>query len=520
MSSSQTKTAVYFVRGMHCASCELLIEKDLLAIKGVESVEASNAQGKITVIYENEKPSVEFLNKLFKTSGYTFSDKKIPEKNDAESVNGWLVFSVSLLVIAIFYVLQKTGLSALVSVNSKSNPPAFLLFGALAGVSSCAALVGGLVLSMSKQWAELYSDKQSFWQKSQPHFLFNVGRLLSYGILGAVLGIIGKKLQFSITASSILVFIVSLLMILLALQMLGVRALRKFQITVPKFLTQKIADESNFRGKFMPVLLGALTFFLPCGFTLTAQAAALLSGNALGGSLIMFLFALGTSPALLAIGLTSVKLTRGHRLSASFLKIAGVLILFFALFNLNAQLNVLGAPSLNTLFSVPQNSTASNNQNINSDLPPIVDGKQVIKMQASATGYTPNYLKARVNVPIRWEILDTGTSGCTNAVISKSLFDGDIALTPGQTSVKEFTPTKAGKFRFSCWMGMVSGTFEIVDATQSAIPAANAATVNNDAIAPSGAKGCGCGEGGSSGSCGIGQQNSLQDLNNLNTKNN
>jgi len=93
---------------------------------------------------------------------------------------------------------------------------------------------------------------------------------------------------------------------------------------------------------------------------------------------------------------------------------------------------------------------------------PVVNGKQVLKMEASSRGYQPNYFKVKAGIPVRWEITDVGTSGCTNAVISKSLFDGSINLTPGQTSTKEFTPTKPGKYKFSCWMGMISGTIEVI----------------------------------------------------------
>jgi plastocyanin domain-containing protein len=122
-------------------------------------------------------------------------------------------------------------------------------------------------------------------------------------------------------------------------------------------------------------------------------------------------------------------------------------------------------------------------------------------MSASSNGYTPNYFKVKTGVPVRWEINDTGTSGCTNAIISRSLFDGQIDLTPGTTSVKEFTPQKAGKYKFSCWMGMISGTIEVVDkSASSAIPAAAAASATNTDVIPSGAKGCGCG-GGNGSSC-------------------
>ena len=293
-------------------------------------------------------------------------------------------------------------------------------------------------------------------------------------------------------------------MFFLALQMLGVKSFRKFQITMPKFVTKSVADESKFRGKYMPAVMGALTFFLPCGFTITAQGLALLSGNALQGGLIMLLFALGTAPMLLAIGFSSIKFSSQPHMSAKFLKVAGVIVLFFALFNINSQLNVLGLPSFSDAFA-KTSQLSGDNSNVgqdNSDLPPIVDGKQILKMDASSYGYTPNSLKVRVGVPVKWEVTDKGTSGCTNAIISQGLFSDQISLTPGQTSIKEFTPSKVGRYKFSCWMGMISGTIEVVEANSASNPTAlNSGSDPAAAPVPSGAKGCGCGGGGGS-SCG------------------
>ena len=334
--------------------------------------------------------------------------------------------------------------------------------GALAGISSCAALVGGVILSMSKQWYSLYSEKNTIGEKMQPHILFNVGRLVSYAVLGGLLGAIGSSLQISFKFTSFLVIAVSLLMVALGLQMLGVKAFRKFQFALPKFITRHIANESNFKGKYTPFIMGALTFFLPCGFTITAQGLALLSGSMWQGGLIMLAFALGTAPVFLFIGFSSVKLSSKPHLAERFSKVAGFLVLFFALFNMQAQANVLGFTPLESLR--PLTGQAGSAQTVNAkDLPEIVDGKQIVKMNASVSGYSPNYIKVRVGVPVRWEVTDTGTSGCTNAIISNSLFSGQIALTPGKVSVKEFTPEKAGKYRFSCWMGMVTGTIEVIN---------------------------------------------------------
>jgi len=493
--SGKINEHTYYAKGMHCASCELLIEKRLLELTDVKSAEAYTTRGEVVIEYRGKKPSAQELNKIFAEEGYTFSDSPFASKVNAGLAPDFATaLIIGFLVIIAFLGLNRLGLSGLVNVTSRSSLPVFFLFGLLAGISSCAALVGGIILSMAKQWGELYSETDTTWNKFQPNLIFNTGRLISYAFFGAILGAIGSKLNFSFRLGPIFVIAISFIMILLALQMLEFKAVRKFHLTMPKFITRFIASESNFKGRPMPFLLGAFTFFLPCGFTITAQGLALISGSAIQGGVIMLLFALGTLPMLLFIGLSSVKFSQRPHLSNSFLKVAGILVLFFALYNINFQLNVLGISSLSNLgVNSGQISGATKNNSLQAGLPPVIDGKQILKMDASSQGYTPNYFKVRVGVPVRWEITDKGTSGCTNAVISRSLFEGEIPLTPGQISIKEFTPTQPGKYKFSCWMGMVSGTIEVVGEQQSqgSVKATENPTGSND-ITPSEAKGCGC----------------------------
>jgi len=493
--AKKIKEYIYFVKGMHCASCEILIEKKLLELENIKSVEASTSKGEVLIEYKGERPIIERLNEVFKKEGYIFSDQPREMINGFKPKEFFITLSIGLLIIIGFVGLNKSGLSGLINVGSKSSLPMFFVFGLIAGVSGCAALVGGLILSMSKQWMGMYSEKNSTLEKLQPHLMFNAGRIVSYAILGAAIGGLGSKLQISLTFTSVLIVAVSVMMFFLALQMLGVKAFRKLQFTMPKFITRRIADETKFQGKYTSFLMGAFTFFLPCGFTITAQGLALISGSAVQGALIMLFFALGTLPALLAIGLSSVKFSQKPHLANKFLKVAGVLVLFFAFYNINAQLNVLGFSSFSDIKLNSGNQQSVNNNDNEEGLPPIVNGKQVIKMDASSSGYKPNYFKIKTGIPVRWEIADKGTSGCTNAIISKDLFDGEIALTPGQTSIKEFTPPKPGKYKFSCWMGMVSGIIEVVD-SNSPMSQNNAQNSNGSSFVPSGAEGggqCGCG---------------------------
>lgn len=504
-SKPSLRTSTYYVSGMHCASCEILIEKRIIKEDAVEMVDVSLPKGTVTLEYQShQKITPEYLTNIFAADGYRFSSqpfkksKQISAPNQCssqgeESSNPYTPLFIAVIFIIGYIFLSKTGLSSLISVNAQSSLPIFFLFGLLAGVSSCAALVGGIVLSLSKQWLSSYRDSDSTLNKAEPHFLFNLGRVVGYAGFGAVLGMAGNFFRLSPVVSAMLVIGVSLVMVLLGLQMVGVKALRNFQIRLPKSITGNLADESNFQGRFAPLLMGALTFFLPCGFTITAQALALASGSPLQGAMIMGLFALGTVPGLLAIGLSSVKFYSNPKSSKQFSLIAGMLVLFFAAFNINSQLSVLGVSNINDLVSVPSNSNPS--AQAVGELPPLVNGQQIVKISASSSGYVPDRLRLRANTPTRWEVTANNISGCTNAIISRSLFDGQIDLVDGTTSVKEFTSPQPGVYKFSCWMGMVSGVVEVVDASGSTGSSANTQPVG------SGAKGCGCGGGGGS-TCG------------------
>ncbi len=342
------KEQTYFIKGMHCSACEILIEKKLLAIPGVKSVDASLSKGEAIIEYDGEKPTTETLNDMFRKDNYTFSEDRqlvssqVQEKSK-ESINPTLLgLAIAMVIVTGFLVLDRLGISGLLNISSKSSAITFFGFGIIAGLSSCAALVGGIVLSMSKQWLQMYNSQQSKIKKLEPHLLFNVGRVLSYAVLGGALGLIGGRLQISVGLTTTLVIVISVLMIGLGLQMLEVKGFRRFQFSMPRFITRGIANENNFKGKYMPFVMGAATFFLPCGFTITAQTIALLSGNALQGGLIMGFFALGTLPMLLLIGLSSVAFSSKPRLALIFSKVAGFLVLFFALYNIYHQLILLG----------------------------------------------------------------------------------------------------------------------------------------------------------------------------------
>lgn len=350
-------------------------------------------------------------------------------KTSTSSKKSWLIsVIIFIVIILVFALLNKLGISALVNINSNTSLIMILGFGLLAGFSTCSATTGSLVLLLPKD-------------KISAHILFNLGRLLIYLCAGILLGLIGQQLQISPIITAIFMVIVSLAMIFFALRMLGFSWAQKIKF-----------NWFNKAEKQAPFIMGLLTILLPCGFTLSAESLALISGSALRGLLIMALFIAGTLPALILISLASIKLSQKPMTSYNFTRVAGLIIIFFALFNLSNQSNILWPKA---------NAKNVNSVSQTQNLPPIIDGVQVIKMTANASGYSPKYFQVRANVPVRWEITDEGASGCTNALIAPALFNQTIKLWPGQTSVAEFTPKSPGSYKFSCIMGMVTGIIEV-----------------------------------------------------------
>lgn len=435
------KSAVYSVSGTHCHACEILIEKEIKSLVGIKSVEASTSSQTVKITGKN-LPEISFLNKLFKDSGYSFSSSSTPAYQSTSKPDIFLSLLIVLGILALLYIFNRFGFFSSFNVNASSYFPAFIIFGLLAGFSTCAALVGGIVLGVSRRGLT-------------PVINFLVGRLVFFAFFGAVLGYFGSFFRLSLTAGAIISILVALVMIVSGLQLLNFKFLNFLNFSLPKSITGRFADESKFQGQYLPIILGGLTFFLPCGFTLTTQSLALASGSIIDGALIMFSFALGSFIPLFLIGYGSIRSQRNPSTAAYFSQVAGILVVLFALYTLYTQSIVLGFSPLVLSSSAPADQSTS---------VPIVNGIQILKMDASASGYTPSTFTIRAGQKVRWEITDKGTSGCTNAVIARSLFSGPINLVPGTTSVKEFTaPTKPGTYRFSCWMGMVSGSIEVVE---------------------------------------------------------
>jgi sulfite exporter TauE/SafE len=200
------------------------------------------------------------------------------------------------------------------------------------------AIVGGLVLSVSANFA-----KEG--DKIKPQILFHFGRLGSFFLLGGTIGALGSVFQLGGTGVFILSLIVGVVMLILGINLLDIfQWTKKIQPTLPKFISNNILKVKKLNHTLTPSLLGIATFFLPCGFTQSMQIYTLSTGSFLIGGAIMFVFALGTFPVLALLSFTSLGIHDKVK-SGIFFKTAGLVVIFFALFNLINSLVAIGVLS-------------------------------------------------------------------------------------------------------------------------------------------------------------------------------
>lgn len=237
--------------------------------------------------------------------------------------------------------------------------------------------------------------------------------------------------------------------------------------------------------------MGATTFFLPCGFTQAMQLFAMSTGSPLTGALTMGVFALGTAPGLLGVGgLTSVVKGGAARL---FFKTAGVVVIMLALFNVSNGLNLLGVPQVLGAFT----TNASSGNAVEDPNVKLVNGVQEVRMTQDSSGYSPNKFTIKKGIPVKWIVTSKDVYTCASSIVSQQLgIRKGLAL--GE-NIFEFTPTETGTVRFSCSMGMYTGSFNVVDEnTKAGVSSSQALTTTQNANAGAAScsangGGCGCG---------------------------
>ncbi|MEG6585301.1 urease accessory protein UreH domain-containing protein [Dendrosporobacter sp. 1207_IL3150] len=459
------------VSGMHCSACETRITKAINKLKGISQIRASYQENLVEVSFDSSICSLDDIKEVIVRAGYEITPVK------SSSLGSMLIIFIAILGLG-----QFSG-NFDMSAKLQSNVTYSLLF--IIGIFTslhCVGMCGGIMLSQS------LNNGSAGRYAVMPALSYNLGRLLSYTLLGGIVGAIGSVISLSLGFMSGVTIFAGLFMVLMGINIAGFTIGRKIlnliRLPLPKI---------NLSKPKTPFLVGLFNGFMPCGPLQTMQLYALSTGNALEGAATMFIFALGTIPLMLSFGSISAFLSKNS--TAKLLKFSGIFIIALGLIMTNRGLSLAG-------FSLPFSQYASQNITGNNNVikAELRDGIQVVNITADNRGYTPNVIFVQKGVPLKWIVNGQQINSCNNEIIVPAL-DIRKKLTAGENII-EFTP-QADELTFSCWMGMLTGVIKVVDDVKSVdISKANVAVPPSSGCCGAGAGGGGC-CGSSSASAGI-----------------
>jgi sulfite exporter TauE/SafE/copper chaperone CopZ len=445
------KSTKVYVGGMHCDACSTLITSQFKTVEGVCCVKVDLGSQTAEILYDSHAPSVAALRERAEKYGYTVATSRpAPEGQQTMPLWQWAVAAlIAGGLVGLFALLQRSGLMGAPGTSSTgASYSVALLVGVVASVSTCLAVVGAIVIAFAETYQAAPGESVAS-AVVRPNILFHLGRVATFAVLGGVLGLVGGELSISGRFMSVLTMTVAVFMLLLGLNILGLApSLTRLGIKMPARLTSGLDRMKTSRSPIMPLALGGLTFFLPCGFTQSMQIMALGSGSFVRGGLVMGLFAVGTLPVLFTAGITA-SWTRQHKL-AIVQKAAGLLVIAFALFTLGSGARLYGFTGRitpGTTVTTPPDTTPLTSQRI--------------EMHIEYSGFVPAVLHVKKGIPVTFAVFGDEVTGCTNRIIILSLnISRDIG--PGENLIT-FTPTASGNIPYSCWMGMVRGTIVVDD---------------------------------------------------------
>lgn len=446
---------------MTCTSCEKRVERTVQKLEGVIKVKANFSGQYAEIEYQEELTSLSQIKAAINSVGYSTENSK-----------SYKYVGIVIIAAAIALLGLNTGTFDMETKLNNASYAVLFVVGILTSIH-CVGMCGGIMLSQT-----LKNEGKNKFEAMKPALLYNAGRVLSYSILGGIVGAIGSVFALSLSVQAGLQIFAGVFMIMMGFNMAGFSAFRKFQIKLPASVCKLQAKPRT------PFLVGVLNGFMPCGPLQTMQIFALGTGSALYGSLSMFMFALGTVPLMLTFGAVSSLLSKGY--TKKILKFSGILIIVLGLIMSNRGLALAGMNASPIAFMAKIGAFGTENMpGANAVKATIKDGVQYLNMTASYSGYVPNELYVQKDMPVKWIVDGKELSGCNKTIVIPEL-NVQSKLQMGLNTI-DFTPGDED-LGFSCWMGMIRGTIKVVDdlekveaqnsdpATADSAPSSNATT--------------------------------------------
>lgn len=425
----------YKIRGMSCNHCKEKIERSLRRKEGIKEVEVRLNKHRLILSYDPMKITLQEIKAIISELGYELVKEENISKEGDRNV-------LLLIVIAggLFLILNQIVPDFSTLLTSGKQLGLVMLF--VIGLSTsfhCVSMCGGIAV------AQVVGEKNNL----KRNMLYNSGRVISYTLLGGIVGYIGSGITLGNRFFSIVPIILGGIMIVVGLSNVGLVSLGTFKWG--QKLNRKLATLryklSHDKGPFM---LGLVNGLMPCGPLQLMQIYALGTGSFIEGALAMFAFSIGTVPLMLGLGVFINKLSMNAR--EFVLKLGGYLIV---LLGASMMLNGLSSIGVSGGISLLNTREKMSNEII------MEDGYQVVRVEVGQRNYDDIVVQKDIPVKLIMNVAPGKLNGCNYAV---NIAEYDIfgMLQEGE-NVFEFYPSEEGRFIYSCWMGMIRNTITVVD---------------------------------------------------------
>lgn len=503
-------TKEFSAKGTTCNSCAEIIKRQALKVDGVKEADFDYATEKGSVTFDENKTNLKEIFAKIEKKGYQCFDideeGSVPTERKTSKALGWIFGLIGVIIVAYFVFRFVDGIQ-LPAISANMGYGLLFLVGLLTGFH-CIAMCGGFVVSYTAK------DAQEGRKSHKSHLMYGLGKTLSYTIIGAIFGLIGSIVAFTPTLRAVVGILSGLFLVLFGLKMLNIfPVLRKIQFRTPKFIGKWVGKESSKKNS-TPLVIGLLNgLMIACGPLQAIYIMAAGTGSMIEGAKLLLVFALGTLPVMLGFGYFASFIS--SKMTHKILKASGVIVIILGLILLNNGLVLSGSgldfnsvvssvgiakasstPTSTAIDPTKSGTTASTNDGA----AVLKDGYQEIRMTVDSRGFTPNKFVLKKGVPVHW-IIDGKVLNSCNRAIQVPAYGLKFDVKQGEQTI-QFTPDQTGTIRWSCWMGMIQGTFIVKDDIDLANAAAVQQELNTVPTAPAGT--CGMGGGSGGGGCGCG----------------
>jgi len=323
-----------------------------------------------------------------------------------------------------------------------------LITGLTTGGLTCLAVQGGLLIALLAK-NQPTDQAVPVWQRLLlPVSGFLLAKIIVYTVFGFILGAIGNQLQFNATTQAWVQGFAAVVMILTGIRLIWPHWLPWLNIQPPASVRRMVRSSTKRQLIAGPMVLGALTIFIPCGATIAMEAAALASGSSMQAASILFGFTLGTVPLFFVIGV----LAKEASVWQQRLKyVTAALIVGIGLYSLNGMLTLLDSPL--AWKNIVRTDEVSDQLLSEKSAHPII--------QVSAVGYQPSAVSVPAGEPVQLEFQAERQLGCTSILLIPKL-SIQSRLSPGASTIISTIFPVAGTYTYTCGMGMFSGTITAV----------------------------------------------------------